>query len=128
MITLRYCIGLDKEIMAEKECLYYPQIEELEEKFYGGLLKSLDTFILESTDAAFQCFRRETERVIRHSQHVTASKARPSEVRIKFLGEIQDKYALWENSSMRICYGQKVKPSLLTVRNSSKLILTSTLN
>ena len=98
MITLHYCIGLDKEIMAEKECLYYPQIEELEEKFYGGLLKSLDTFILESTDAAFQCFRRETERIIRHSQHVTASKARPSEVRIKFLGEIQDKYALWENS------------------------------
>ena len=84
--------------MVEKECLYYVDIEELDDAFYGVLLRSIDKFVLESTDSSFQCFRREVERVIRHRGHVTHSKVRLSRVRTEFLDEIQDKYALWDNN------------------------------
>ena len=84
--------------MVEKECLYYVDIEELDDAFYGVLLRSIDKFVLESTDASFQCFRREAERVIRHRGHVTNSKVRLSRVRTEFLDEIQDKYALWDSN------------------------------
>ena len=78
--------------MEEKECIYYVDIEILNDKFYRGLLKSIDRFVLKSTDASFQCFRREAERAIRHNRHVTGSKVRLSHIRTEFLDEIQDKY------------------------------------
>ena len=84
--------------MDEKDCLYYVDIEELDNAFYGGLLNSIDTFVLETTDSSFQHFRREAERVIRHSQHVTSSKVRLSRVRKEFLDEIQDRYTLWDSN------------------------------
>ena len=83
--------------MEEKECIYYVEIEKLDDKFYRGLLKSMDRFVLESTDASFQCFRREAERAIRHNRHVTGSKVRLSHIRTDFLNEIQYKYALWDS-------------------------------
>ena len=95
---LNSLIVLDGALMDEKDCFYYVDIEELDDEFYGDLLRSLDMFVLQSSEASFQCFRREAERVIRHSRHVTGSKARPSAVRHEFLEEIQDKYALWESS------------------------------
>ena len=84
--------------MDERDCFYYVDIQELHDEFYGVLLKSVDTFVLKSSDESFQRFRREAERVVRRSRHVQASKARFSHVRIEFLDEIQDKYALWDSN------------------------------
>ena len=92
------CTEADRDLMDEKDCLYYVDIVELDDAFYGGLLKSIDTFVLKTTDSSFQHFRREAERVIRHSQHVTSSKVRLSRVREEFLDEIQDRYTLWDNN------------------------------
>lgn len=86
----------DKLLMDEKERLYYPYILELHDEFYEVLLKAIDDFVRESTDASFQCFRREAERVIRRKRHITASKVRLSYVRADFLREIHS--VLWENS------------------------------
>ena len=81
--------------MAEKSCSYYIDIVEVDDAFYGDLLKSIDAFVLESSNAQFLSFRREAERVIRHSQHVTGSKVRLSHDRMDFLRDIQ---VLWANS------------------------------
>ena len=85
----------DRDLMDEKDCFYYVDIQELHDEFYGVLLKAIDDFVRESTDASFQHFRREAERVIRRNRHVTASKARLSYVRDQFLDEIHD--TLWDN-------------------------------
>ena len=85
----------DLDLMDEENCFYYVDVKELHDEFYEVLLKSIDTFVLESTDASFQCFRREAERVVRRNRHVQASKARFSHVRIEFLDEIQD--TLWDS-------------------------------
>lgn len=69
-------------------------IQELDDAFYG-LLRSIDTFVLESTYACFQRFRREAERVIRHNRHVTSSSVQLPRNRAEFLDEIQHKYRLW---------------------------------
>ena len=81
--------------MDEKSCSYYIDIVEVDDAFYGDLLKSIDAFVLESSNAQFLSFRREAERVIRHSQHVTGSKVRLSHDRMDFLRDIQ---VLWANS------------------------------
>lgn len=80
--------------MEEKDCFYYVDIEELDDAFYG-LLRMIDAFVLESTDACFQRFRREADRVIRHNRHVTSPKVQLSRDRTEFLYEIEHKYALW---------------------------------
>lgn len=68
-------------------------IEDLDDAFYQ-LLRSIDNFVHNSPNSAFQCFRRESERVIRHSLHVN-SKVQLSPDRTEFLEEIQ--HALWHN-------------------------------
>ena len=83
--------------MAEEDCFYYPYIEAVNDEFYEKFLKSIDKFVLESSESALQCFRQSAERVVRHSRHVTGCKAQPSSNRAKFLQEIQGKYALWES-------------------------------
>ena len=67
---------LDCDLMDEKKCFYYVDIEELDDEFCRGLLKSLDKFVLESSEVSFRNFKLEAERAIRHSTrgHVTASK------------------------------------------------------
>ena len=98
--TLGFCspctVTNDKVLMAEKECFYYVDIEDLHDEFYEGLLKAIDDFVRESADASFQCFRREAERVLRRNRHVTASKVRLSYDRHEFLREIAN--VLWHNS------------------------------
>ena len=82
--------------MAEKRCLYYVDIQELNKEFYQVLLKSVDTFVTQSSDEAFQRFRREAERVILNEKHVTVSRVKLSRDRLEFLDQIQD--ALWESN------------------------------
>ena len=94
--THLFTVLADKDLMEEENCFYYVDVKELHDEFYEVLLKSIDTFVLESTDASFQCFRREAERVVRRNRHVQASKARFSHVRIEFLDEIQD--TLWDSN------------------------------
>lgn len=84
--------------MDERSCLHYPHIEKLDDEFCKGLLRSIDTFVLESTNASFQRFRRETERVIRRRRHVTGCKIRLSLDRTEFLDEIQHTYSLWDSN------------------------------
>ena len=81
--------------MDERDCFYYVDIKELHDEFYEVLLKSIDYFVQTSTDASFQHFRREAERVIRRNRRVTASRAQLSYVRNQFLDEIHD--TLWDN-------------------------------
>ena len=81
----------------EKGCFYYVDIEVLDNAFYG-VLRSVDTFVHEAKDTAFQRFRREAERVIRHRRHVTSPRVRLSRDRAEFLDEIQYKYALWHSN------------------------------
>ena len=94
--THLFTVLTDKDLMNEENCFYYVDVKELDDEFYKVLLKSIDTFVLESTDESFQRFRREAERVVRHNRHVQASKVRLSRVRMEFLDEIQD--TLWDSS------------------------------
>ena len=95
MTVIQPYTELDGELNDEKDCFYYVHMEELHDKFYQGLLNSIDAFVLGSSEVSFQRFRREAERVYVKSRHVTGCKVRFSRARSEFLDEIQDKYALW---------------------------------
>ena len=95
MSVIQSYADIDGELMDEKDCFYYVDIEELNDRFYRGLLNSIDAFVLESSEVSFQRFRREAQRVVLQSRHVTGCKVRFSRDRSEFLDEIQDKYALW---------------------------------
>ena len=90
------CTVTNELLMAEKGCFYYVDIQDLDDEFYGCLLKAIDDFVMESADASFQCFRREAESVLRRNRHVTASRVRLSYDRHEFLHEITN--VLWHNS------------------------------
>ena len=73
-------------------------IEELDDEFCRGLLKSIDKFVLGTSEESFRNFKREAERAIRQRGHVIASKIHLSGNREQFLDEIHGKYALWESN------------------------------
>ena len=97
LIFFTFAVDFDADLEMEKDRLYYPYIEELDNVFYR-FLKSLDTFVLKADGTSFQHFRRDAERVIRHRRHVTSPKVRLSHDRTAFLDEIQHKYPLWDSN------------------------------
>ena len=93
-VILSYA-DIDGELMDEKDCFYYADIEELNDRFYKVLLDSVDAFVLKSSEESFQRFRREAERVVVKSRDMAGCKVQFSHDRREFLSEIQHRYALW---------------------------------
>ena len=98
MTVIQSHIDIDEELIDERDCFYYVDIMDLDDRFYRGLLKSIDVFVLESSVVSFQRFRREAQRVFLQSRHLTSYKVRFSRDRLEFLDEIQGKYALWDSN------------------------------